>query len=162
MVGAWTWITVILNGLLWKWIEIIPLFLRLYPSTAFWTLADYKGYCISCKGFLPTIVDTMVMRITFAHSGDFSSLIPKKLMFILAIPCLTNSNLAWFMDLTLHVLMQYCSLYHWTLLYHQTHLYLGVVSTLPQLLHLFWSYFFHSSPVAYWCYFHLFSSSRKI
>ena len=32
------------------------------------------------------------------------------LMFTLAIACLTTSNLPWFMDLTFHVPMQYCSL----------------------------------------------------
>ena len=31
-------LTWILNGLSWKWTEIILLFLRLHPSTAFWTL----------------------------------------------------------------------------------------------------------------------------
>ena len=31
------------------------------------------------------------------------------LMFTLAIPCLTTSNLPWFMDLTFQVPMQYCS-----------------------------------------------------
>ena len=38
MVGAQTWITVRLNGLPLKQTEIILLFLRLYPSTAFQTL----------------------------------------------------------------------------------------------------------------------------
>ena len=33
-----SWITVILNGLPWKRTEIILSFLRLHPSTAFWTL----------------------------------------------------------------------------------------------------------------------------
>ena len=33
-----TWITVILNGSPWKRTEIILSFLRLHPSTAFWTL----------------------------------------------------------------------------------------------------------------------------
>ena len=37
-------------------------------------------------------------------------------MFTLAISCLTTSNLPWFMDLTFHVLMQYCSLEHLTVL----------------------------------------------
>ena len=37
-------------------------------------------------------------------------------MFTLAILCLTTSNMPWFMDLTLQVPMQYCSLQHWTLL----------------------------------------------
>ena len=38
MLEAQTWITVILNGLPWKWTKIIPLFLRLHPRTAFQTL----------------------------------------------------------------------------------------------------------------------------
>ena len=36
--------------------------------------------------------------------------------FTLVISCLTTSNLPWFMDLTLQVPMQYCSLQHQTLL----------------------------------------------
>ena len=35
--------------------------LRLHPSTAFWTLVDHDGYSISSKGFLPTVVDIMVI-----------------------------------------------------------------------------------------------------
>ena len=46
----------------------------------------------------------------------FSSLIPSRSTFTLAISCLTTSNLPWFMDLTFQVPMQYCSLKHWTLL----------------------------------------------
>ena len=38
VVGAQTWITVMLNGLPWKWTEFILLFLRLHPRTAFQTL----------------------------------------------------------------------------------------------------------------------------
>ena len=30
-------------------------------ATAFQTLVDYEGYSISSKGFLPTVVDIMVM-----------------------------------------------------------------------------------------------------
>ena len=57
LVGAQIWITVILNGLPWKQTEMILLFLRLHPSTAFWTLfVDHHGYSISSKGFLPTVV----------------------------------------------------------------------------------------------------------
>ena len=51
----------ILNSLPWKRTKIIPSFLRLHPSTAFWTLVDYDGYSISSKGFLPTVVDIMVI-----------------------------------------------------------------------------------------------------
>ena len=61
LVGAQTWITVILNGLPWKRAEIILSFLRLHPSTAFRTLVDYDGYSISSKGFLPTVIDIMVI-----------------------------------------------------------------------------------------------------
>ena len=43
-------------------------------------------------------------------------MIPKVLMFTLAIPCLTTSNLPWFVDLTFQVPLQSCSLQHWTLL----------------------------------------------
>ena len=36
-------------------------FLRLHPSTAFWTLVDHDGYSISSEGFLPAVVDIMVI-----------------------------------------------------------------------------------------------------
>ena len=84
-----------LNGLPWKGREIILSFLRLYPSTAFQTLAVYEGYSISSKGFLPTVVDIMIIELNspIPIHGYFSSLIPKMLMFPLAISCLTMSNL---------------------------------------------------------------------
>ena len=37
--------------------QIILSFLRLHPSTAFWTLVDYDSYSLSSKGFLPTVVE---------------------------------------------------------------------------------------------------------
>ena len=46
-------------------------FLRLQPRTAFWTLVDCDGYSISSKGFLPTVVDIMVIWIKFTHSHPF-------------------------------------------------------------------------------------------
>ena len=42
-------------------------------------------------------------------------------MSILAISCLTTSNLPWFMDLTFQVPMQYCSLQHWTSIINHFH-----------------------------------------
>ena len=57
------------------------------------SFVDYDGYSISSKGFLPTIVDIMVILIKFTHSVHFSSLIPKMSTFILAISCLTTFNL---------------------------------------------------------------------
>ena len=35
--------------------------LRLHLSTAFWTLVDHDDYSISSKGFLPTVIDIMVI-----------------------------------------------------------------------------------------------------
>ena len=45
----------------WKWIEIILLSLRLHPCTTFQTLVYYEGYSLSSKGFLPTVVDIMII-----------------------------------------------------------------------------------------------------
>ena len=52
----------ILNGLPWRRTEIILLFLRLHPSTAFRTLVDHDGYSISSEGFLPAVVDRHTKR----------------------------------------------------------------------------------------------------
>ena len=64
-------------------------------------------------------------------------------MFTLAIPCLTTSNLPWFMDLTFQVPMQYCStaldftsiishIHSWVLFLLWLHLFIfsGVISPL--------------------------------
>ena len=58
----------------------------------------------------------MVIWLKFIHPVHFSSLIPKMLIFTLAISCLTTSNLPWLMYLTIQVPMQYCSLQNQTLL----------------------------------------------
>ena len=55
--------------------QIILSFLRLHPSTAFWTLVDYEGFFVSSKGFLPTLADIMVIWINLPISTHFSSLI---------------------------------------------------------------------------------------
>ena len=59
----------IVNGLPWKRIEIILLFLRLHPSNDKGILSfkilesfvDSEGYSISSKGFLPEVVDIMII-----------------------------------------------------------------------------------------------------
>ena len=51
------------------------------------------------KGFLPTIVNMMVIWVKFTHSSHFSSLIPKMLMFNLSISCLATTNSLWLMDM---------------------------------------------------------------
>ena len=74
-------------------------------------------------------------------------------VFILAISCLTMSNLPWFMDLTFQVPIQYCSFQLWTSLsppdtstaeYH--FLFGPATSFFLELLLIV----FHSSPVADW------------
>ena len=50
-----------LNGLPWNQTEIILSFLRLHPSTAFQILVDCEGYSISSNGFVPTVVDIIVI-----------------------------------------------------------------------------------------------------
>ena len=48
-------------------------------------LVDYDGYCISSKGFLPTVVDIMVIELNSPIPVHLSSLIPRMLTFTLAI-----------------------------------------------------------------------------
>ena len=35
------------------------------------SFVDYAGYSISSKGFLPTVVDIMVILVKFTHSSPF-------------------------------------------------------------------------------------------
>ena len=65
-------------------------FIQVLISDSF---VDYNSYSISSKGFLPTIVDKMVIWVKFTHSSPFYLLIPKMSVFTLAISCLTTSNL---------------------------------------------------------------------
>ena len=52
--------------------EIILSLLKLHLNTAFQTLLlTMMAFSISSKGFLPTVVDIMVIWITFAHSSQF-------------------------------------------------------------------------------------------
>ena len=57
------------------------------------SFVDYDGYSIFSKGFLLTIVDTMVIELNSAIPGHFSSLIPRMSTFTLSISYLTTSNL---------------------------------------------------------------------
>ena len=55
---------------------------------------DYEGNSISSKGFLCTVLDTMVIsELNSPILVHFDSLIPKMLMFTLAISCLNTCNL---------------------------------------------------------------------
>ena len=72
------------------------------------------------------------------------------LMFTLAISCLTTSNLPWFMDLTVQVPMQYCSLQHQTLLPSPVTSTTGCCCCFGSISLFFLELFLHWSPVAYW------------
>ena len=41
--------------------------MRLHPSSAFQTLVDHDGYSISSMGFLPAVVDIMVIWVKITH-----------------------------------------------------------------------------------------------
>ena len=70
-IGAWTWITVILNGLPWKGTEIIVVFEIASKYCVLDSLVYYDGYSISFMGFLPTVVDIMAIWVKFTHSSPF-------------------------------------------------------------------------------------------
>ena len=62
VVGAWTGITVMLNGMPWKQTETILSFLRLHPSSALQTLLlTMRATPFFSKGFFPTVVEIMVI-----------------------------------------------------------------------------------------------------
>ena len=123
---------------------------------------DYEGYSISCKGFLPTLVDIMVIWVKFALV-HFSSPISKMSMFTLAVSCLTASNLPWFMDLTSQVPMQYCSSQHCTWLPSPVTSTTGHCFCLGSISSFFLELFLHSSPVvAHWLPTNLGNSSFSV
>ena len=135
-------------GLLWYWMACLEtnrdrsVTLETAPKYCISdSSVDCEGYCTSSEGFLPAVVDTVVIWIKFTTQVHFSSLIPKMLTFTLAISCLTTSNLPWFMELTFKVPMQYCLYSIRLYFHHQSHPQLGVVFTLAPSLHSFWSYF---------------------
>ena len=123
------------------------------------SFVDYDGHSISSKGFLPRIVDRMVIWLNSPIPVHFSSLIPKMSMFTFAFSCLTTSYLLWFVDLTFQVPVRYCSLQHQTLLPS------AVTSTTGHCIHsgfissFFLVLFLQSSPVTCWALTDLESSS---
>ena len=130
-------------GLPWYWMlwlgneqrffEIVPKYCILD------SFVDYDGYSMSSKGFLYTVVNVLVIWVKFPIPVHFSSLIPRMSMFTLTISCLTTSNLPWLMDLTFQVLMQYCSLQHWTLFPSPVTSTTGCCFTFALSLRSFWS-----------------------
>ena len=68
----------------------------------------------------------------------------------LAISSLAISNLSSFINLTLQVPMQYCSLQHWTLLLSPVTSTTGSCFCFGSIPSFFLELFLHWSPVAYW------------
>ena len=84
------------------------------------------------------------------------------LIFNLAISCLTTSNLPWFIDLTLQVPMQYCSLQHQTT-FTTRHIHNWTSFLLwPSHVILAGAIALCSSPVAYWTVSNLGGSSSGV
>ena len=67
--GAQIWITLVLNGLPWKWTESILLFLKLCASTALWTLL----LTMMVTSFLlsDSCPHIMAIWVKFTHSSPF-------------------------------------------------------------------------------------------
>ena len=84
------------------------------------------------------------------------------LMFILAISCLTTSNLPWFIDSTFQIPMQYCSLQHWTLLPSPDTSTTRCCFCFGSVCSFFLELFLYSSIVAYWAATDLGSSSFSV
>ena len=129
------------------------------------SLIDYEDYSISSKEFLSTVVDIMVIWVKFIHFINLSSLIAMMSMLNLAISCLTTSNLPWFKDLTLQVLIQYCSWQHLILLSPldtfttECHCSFGPAASFYLKLSVI---ALHSYPVAYWTPSNLGASSSVV
>ena len=123
---------------------------------------DYEGYSISSKGFLPTVVDIWSSELNSPIPVHFSLLIPRMSMFMLAISCLTTSNLPWFMNLKFQVPMQYCSLQHQTLLPSPVISLPGCCFHFGSISSFFLELFLHRSPVAYWTPTNMGSSSFNV
>ena len=82
--------------------------------------------------------------------------------FTLSISCLTTFSLPWFMHLTFQVPMQYCSLQHWTLILSPVTSTSGCCFCFGSILSFFMELFLQWSPVAYWAFTDLGSSSFSI
>ena len=107
------------------------------------SFVDYEDYSISSKGFLPTVVDIMVIWIKFTHSNHFSSQ-------FLKCQCFCHLLFDHFQFTLIHgpdIPSSYAVLFTFTT--RDIHLFLGVVSIFLGPLFLL-ELFLCSSSVAYW------------
>ena len=111
---------------------------------------DYEGYSISSKGFLPTLVDIMVLLVIHPIQSN------------LAISCWTTSNLTWLMVLSFQVPIQYCSLQHRTLQPSTVTSTTGCCFCFDSVPSFFLELFLHWSPLPCWAPTDLGSSSFSV
>ena len=110
---------------------------------------------LGTSNFLEVISSLSHSIVSWATSlslsfSPFYSLIPKMPTFTLAITCMTTSNLPWFMDITFHVPMEYCSLQHQALLISPVTSTTGCCFCFGSISSFFLELFLHWSPIAYW------------
>ena len=131
-------------GLLWYWMVCFGIeqrsFCHFWDCTQvlnFRFFVDCGGYSISSKGFLPMIIDIMVIWIKFTYSSPF-----------LKCQCSLLPSPVWPLPTFLDSWTQYSrfpcniALYNIRLYFHhQSHPQLSTVFTLAPPLHSFWSYF---------------------
>ena len=123
---------------------------------------DCEDYSISSKGFLPTVVDIMVIGLNSPILVRLNSPIPKMSMFTLAVFCLTAPDLPWFTDVTFQVPTQYCSLKRQTWLWPPVTSTTGCRFLFDSASSFLLELLLHSSSVAYWAPTDLESSSFSI
>ena len=117
---------------------IFEIVTRCYISDTF---VDSKGYSISSKGFLPTVLDIIVTWIKFNYSGGIL------VHWFLKCQCSLLPSSVWPLPIYLDS-WTYHSKFLWNIVlysikiyfHHKTHPQLGIVSTLAQPFYSFLSY----------------------
>ena len=131
-------ITVMLNSLPWKQTKISLSFLSVCPSAAFWTLwLTVKATPFLLIGFLPTVIDMIIIRIKFTYS------LPFQFSDVDVQSCHLLLDLVQFTLILIHGLdipgSYAILLFTASDCHQQTHPQLSFLSPLAQLLHSFWS-----------------------
>ena len=125
------------------------------------SFVDHDGYSISCKGFLPTVVDIMVIWVKFTHSSILvlwflecqHSLLPS---LVCPLPICLDSW-TWHSRFLCNIALYSIG----PCFYHQSHT-AGYSFCFGSIPSFFLELFLHWSPVAYWAPTDLGSSSFSI
>ena len=140
LVGAQTWITVLLNGLPQKQTEIILSFLRLHSSTAFQTLLLtmratqflLRNSCAQQQIKWSSELNSSIL----VHLSSFSSICQCSLLPLLLDHIQFTLSWTQHSRFLCNIVVYSIRLYF----HHQTHPQLSNVSAFAQPLHSFWSY----------------------